>query len=163
MEIRYLTYSDDRKAISRIYEESWKYAYKGIIPQDYLNSIPAGRWAASFDHPDWHTLVCTEQGKLVGTSSFCKSGFEQFAGWGEIISIYLLPDYMGKGFGKPLLQAAIVELKKMGYNNIFLWALEENLRAERFYEKAGFSRTEDYLEDNIGGKALREVRYIYEN
>lgn len=43
MEIRTINNADDRNAISQIYEESWKYAYKGIIPQSYLNSIPKGR------------------------------------------------------------------------------------------------------------------------
>ena len=42
MKIRYLVPSDDRKAISSIYEISWKYAYAGIIPQDYLDQIPEG-------------------------------------------------------------------------------------------------------------------------
>ena len=42
MEIRYHSESDDRKEISRIYEESWKYAYRGIIPQEYLDAIPEG-------------------------------------------------------------------------------------------------------------------------
>lgn len=32
MEIRYITSTDDRMAISKVYEESWKCAYKGIIP-----------------------------------------------------------------------------------------------------------------------------------
>lgn len=47
MEIRYIVPADDRMAISNIYEESWKCAYKGIISQDYLNSIPKGRWSSS--------------------------------------------------------------------------------------------------------------------
>lgn len=42
MEIRYITKSDDRFVISKVYEESWKYAYQGIVPQDYLTSIPRG-------------------------------------------------------------------------------------------------------------------------
>ena len=94
MEIRYITPADDRMAISRVYEESWKHAYKGIIPQDYLDSIPEGSWATVLENPDWSTLVCVDHGSIVGTSSFCKSRFNQFDGQGEIISIYLLPDYM---------------------------------------------------------------------
>ena len=49
MEIRLLRDSDDRVAVSRIYEESWKFAYKGIVPQAYLDSIPAGRWGTPED------------------------------------------------------------------------------------------------------------------
>lgn len=97
----------------------------------------------------------------MGTSSVCKSRFEQFHDWGEIISIYLLPDYMGKGYGKTLLKSAISELKMQGFENIFLWVLEENIRARHFYEKSGFVPTDDFLDDNIGGKELREIRYVY--
>jgi len=43
-----------------------------------------------------------------------------------------------------------------------LWVLEENTHARRFYEKNGFSCTDDYREDVIGGKTLREVRYVYQ-
>ena len=95
MEIRYVASVDDPLKIGKVYEESWKYAYRGIIPQDYLDSIPAGRWTSFIDHPDWKTLVCVEDGRIVGTSCFYFSRFEQFPGWGEVISLYLLPEYMG--------------------------------------------------------------------
>ena len=161
MEIRYIIPTDDRMEISKLYEESWKCTYKGIIPQDYLDSISNGHWSSTLDNPNWKTLICIDNGRIVGTSSFCKSRFEQFRDWGEVISIYLLPNYIGKGYGKALMKSTISELKKQGYENIFLWVLEENSRARHFYEQFGFSPTEDFLDDNIGGKELREVRYIY--
>ena len=43
MEIRYITKEDNPLEISKIYESSWKFAYRDMIPQDYLDSIPAGR------------------------------------------------------------------------------------------------------------------------
>lgn len=155
--------ADDRGMVSKVYEESWKSAYRGIIPQEYLDSIPEGRWAPGLDHPGRNTLVCLDNGKIVGTSSFCKSRFEQFQGWGEIISIYLLPDYIGKGYGKILMEAALSELKRQGYENVFLWVLEENNRARNFYEQYGFLPAGEFLEHTIGGKGLREVRYVYQN
>ena len=161
MEIRYITPSDDRLAVSRVYEESWKHAYRGIIPQDYLDSIPEGRWAANIDCPGWKTLVCVDSGQIVGASSFCSSRLAEFAGWGEIVSLYLLPAHMGKGYGKALLEAAVRELNRMGYASLFLWVLEENQRARRFYERAGFAPSGGYLDDTIGGRDLREVRYVY--
>ena len=161
MEIRYIVPTDDRMAISNIYEESWKCAYKGIIPQDYLDSIPKGCWSSSVDNPDWKTLICIVNGRMVGACSFCKSRFEQFHDWGEIISIYLLPNYVGKGYGKALMKSALSELKMKGYEKIFLWVLEQNVRGRCFYEQLGFSPTDDFINDNIGGKELREVRYVY--
>lgn len=163
MEIRAMTAADDRMMISRVYELSWKFAYKGIIPQDYLDSIPEGRWAPNLDREGRSTLVCVDGGEIVGTSSFCATRFDQFPGWGEIVSIYLLPEQIGKGCGRALMDAALAALKAQGYEKVFLWVLEENARARKFYERYGFSAAGDVLDSEIGGKALREVRYVYEN
>jgi len=160
MEIRYINDKDDRIAISDIYEESWKHTYKGIIPQEYLENIPKGRWSNKIDTPGWNTMVLIEDGKYVGTSSFCKSRFDEYADEGEIISIYFLPEYTKRGFGKALINAVVAELKALGYREIFLWVLEENDNARKFYEHIGFEPTDEYLSDEISGKAVREIRYI---
>ncbi len=163
MEIRAMTAADDRMSISRVYERSWKFAYRGIIPQDYLDSIPEGRWAPNLDREGWSTLVCVDGGEIVGTSSFCASRFDEFPGWGEIGSLYLLPEQIGKGRGRALMDAALAAQKAQGYKKVFLWVLEENARARKFYERYGFSAAGDVLDSYIGGKALREVRYVFEN
>ena len=97
---------------------------------------------------------------MVGTSSFCPSRFPQFEDCGEIISLYLLPEYMGKGYGKELLKTAISELSAQGFQEIFLWVLEENNRARHFYERCGFLKAADVIEKKIGGKNIREIRYV---
>ena len=84
---------------------------------------------------------------MVGTSSFCLSRFPQFEDCGEIISLYLLPEYMGKGYGKELLKTAISELSAQGFQEIFLWVLEENNRARHFYERCGFLKAADVIEE----------------
>ncbi|SDB47607.1 Acetyltransferase (GNAT) family protein [Ruminococcaceae bacterium FB2012] len=159
MEIRYINSSDDLTEISNVYEESWKYAYKGIIPQSYLDSIPKGRWADSITRPGMSNLVMTENGRIIGTAGFCRSRWESRSDHGEIVSIYLLPGYIGKGYGGQLLQRCMDELRKQGFSRLLLWVLEENVRARRFYEKNGFICSEEYMQDNIGGKDLREVMY----
>ncbi len=161
MEIRHIQKNDDRLAISRIYEESWKFAYKDIIPESYLESIPVGCWASNIEKEGMNTLVLIEDGLFIGTSSYCKSRFLDFSDLGEIVSIYFLPQYIGKGYGKLLLDAVIEELGQLGFDEIFLWVLEDNLRARKFYEKASFTPSGNYLNDNIGGKDLREMQYKY--
>ena len=69
LEIRYIMQSDDRLAISKVYEESWKYAYQGIVPSEYLKNIPEGQWAAHIEEEDrsiWEmdmVQYCYEGGK----------------------------------------------------------------------------------------------------
>lgn len=51
---------------------------------------------------------------------------------GEIVSLYLREPYAGRGLG----------------------------RARRFYERAGFAAAGEAIECDIGGKTLRELRYV---
>lgn len=161
MEIRKIKASDSRLEISRIYEESWKYAYRGMIPDAYLDRIPAGRWCSAIDAEGRYSLVLLDGDKRIGTSSYGASRFQDSKGWGEIISLYLLPGYCGRGFGKLLLDEAVRGLKNLGFRDIFLYVLEENYRARNFYEKYGFVNSNEFAEDDIGGKTLRELKYIF--
>ena len=161
MEIRKTKKSDDINAIGKIYEKSWKFAYNGIIPKDYLDSISGDKWFSHFGNKSMNSLVLIENNEFIGTSSYCKSRSEEFKNFGEIVSIYLLPEYIGKGYGKKLFEATISKLVDIGYKDIFLWVLEENMRARYFYEnqKFVFSDKSNYI--NIGGKNLKEVAYTY--
>lgn len=159
MEIRYMNQNDDLFAVSNVYEQSWKYAYRGIIPQAYLDSIPAGRWASGIARENMKSLLLLENQCIIGTAAICKSRWEEYPDFGEIVSIYLLPEFMGRGYGAALFRRCTEELHAQGYDKILLWVLEENARARRFYEKNGFVCAEVYREDSIGGKALREVLY----
>ena len=163
MQIRYLNESDDRRSVSHIYEESWKYAYRGIVPQSYLDNLSEGSWVKALDSPDWSSLVLIdEEGQLAGTSSFCRSRFPTYPDDGEIISIYLLPQAMGRGWGAALLKRAMEELAKRGFDRVFLWVLEENTHARAFYARMGFENSGTYMDSEIGGKLLRELRYVRE-
>ena len=160
MEIRYITKDDNELEISKIYESSWKYAYKDIIPQSFLDHIPAGQWANSIRKAGMNSLVLTENRKMIGTASFCKSRWEKYSDYGEVVSIYFLPDYIGKGYGRLLLNKCIEELKQCGFSKVLLWVLEDNHRARKFYEKNGFICSGISMDDKIGGKNVREVLYF---
>ncbi|MDE5860224.1 MAG: GNAT family N-acetyltransferase [Oscillospiraceae bacterium] len=159
MEIRHMLPSDDTFAISNIYEKSWKFAYSGIVPQSYLDSIPTGRWAESINGAGKYNAIIIENGEFIGTSSFCKSRFSELENLGEIVSLYLLPEYIGRGYGKKLMEYVVGELKNLGYDEVFLWVLEENVRALDFYERFGFVADGGVTDTEIGGKMLREIRY----
>ncbi len=160
MQIRKISQDDDFDEISSIYAKSWQTAYRGIITDDYLDKLDNANWSVVLRTSSWVTLVLIEDGKYIGTSSVCAGRDEDKRDWGEIISIYLLPEYIGRGCGGALLDAAVAELKAMGFSFVYLWVLEENARARAFYEKNGFTLSPDRHIDNHGGKDLTVVRYI---
>lgn len=160
MEIRKVSASDNFEAIGEIYASSWKAAYQGIIPQGYLDGLQGSRWAAVIAQSQYAAFVVMDGEKYAGTSSIAPARDEELGGWGEIISIYVRPEYFGRGYAGPLLDHVIGVLAEQGYNDICLWVLSENARAQRFYEKNGFQKTGHTKNINIGGTDLLEIRYI---
>lgn len=161
-EIRPVLNTDDWLAISHVYEQSWKYAYHSIIPDTWLARIPSGQWANGLKAPDRLSLLLLEDGKICGSASYSHARMEEMKGYGEIISIYLLPEAMHKGYGYQLMQSLIAELHDMGYQKVYLWVLEENKTARRFYERFGFVQKDWRQMDIYDGKEVAELMYVYE-
>jgi len=56
----------------------------------------------------------------------------------EICEFYVEPFFKGNGIGKKLIQQVILEARASKKSKIFLWVIEENLSARKFYENNGF-------------------------
>lgn len=161
VEIRRFRETDNIDEVGRIYALSWKKAYRGILPDDYLDSISEKRWSSLLKMKLKHLLMADEDGQIVGVSTFGATRDNNMNGWGEIISLYMLPSHYRKGIGSKLFSAVVNELVIEGYCKIYLWVLEDNKAARDFYEKNGFTFNGDINADNIGGRAVNEVRYVF--
>jgi len=147
----------------------WQDAYKGIIPDDYLENMPAqlekrtewNRQTLS-DPGDCEYLCVMYDDKMIGRLVYSKCRDEDKAetNTGEIHAIYLQASYWNKGYGKQMMDFAINELRNAGYQDAIVWVLEDNNRAKRFYEKYGFVLDGARKEIEIG-KTLIEVRYVF--
>lgn len=74
----------------------------------------------------------------------------------EIERIYSLQEYIGKGIGKALMQAAIDEAKQRGCNSIWLGVWEKNPRAINFYKKWGFREVGSHI-FTVGGDLQQDL------
>ena len=160
MLIKQLTAHDDLCAVSRVYIHTWREAYRGIMPQSVLDNLVEARWMPVYTSSRLTTLVVKEAGRYIGVSAFGKSREENYSGWGEIVSLYMLPEYWGRGYGRILFERAIGRLRLDGFNNIYLWVLADNLRAREFYERNGFVNSGETKNFEIGGKTLPEIKYL---
>ena len=156
--------AEDAAAISEIYALSWKTAYRGIVPQPYLNELKLDFWQSKFQN--WINnnemeadLLCADS-TPVGCVAYRKARDSKYADWGEIVSIYIHPDYFRKGYGKTLMDTALKNLNASGYQDCYLWVLDENTNAQQFYKKNGFTGNGDKCECEIMGKQLTDLRYI---
>jgi ribosomal protein S18 acetylase RimI-like enzyme len=76
----------------------------------------------------------------------------------ELYALYVRPARWSTGTGRALMDRVIARTSAAGYRDIVLWVLEENARARRFYERAGYSADgATNVLDRLGG--VLEVRY----
>ena len=155
---------EDSDIISNIYALSWKNAYKGIVPQKYLDELKLDFWTEHFQ--TWISEDSLKAGILyvenmpVGCVTFGNSRDEKLPDWGEIPSIYIHPDFYHKGYGEKLLTYALNQLRIAGYINCYLWVLSENTNAIKFYENNEFLFNGDTCVCNIMGNDLTDLRYV---
>ena len=104
-------------------------------------------------------LIAMQDGRPVGCAIYGRGRDAQYDGWGEIVSLYLLPDCMRRGVGSALLDECLQLLREDGYDRCYLWAIEGNAIADSFYRKHGFIRTGERIPYRIGGQDVADVRY----
>jgi GNAT superfamily N-acetyltransferase len=76
----------------------------------------------------------------------------------ELYALYVTPAWWSTGTGRDLMCRVLEETRTGGYQRIVLWVLEQNSRARRFYERAGFRLDgRSFVPDWLGG--VTEVCY----
>lgn len=156
---------DDAPSIAQIHVVTWQAAYRGIVPDDYLDGLSIAaretRWRDIIAKPESDVLVAERLARIVGWAAFGPSR-DEGAGpeVGEVYALYVLPECWASGVGSALWQETRMRLVGQGYLRATLWVLAENRRAIRFYLAAGFRPRAgaEALED-IGGQHLLEACY----
>lgn len=159
---------EDASQIAVIHVKSWQAAYRGLLPQEFLDRLdPAQRvsgWKRVLESAEpllSATLVIGAGDSLAGFVGFgpTRDTDDDPERVGEIRAIYLLPDAWGKGLGRDLMAAAVGRLAAAGFAHATLWVLDSNARARRFYEAGGWSADGAVKDDDSRGFVLTEVRY----
>lgn len=153
----------DAPAMGRMHVRVWRAAYRGQMPDAYLDGLQpedrAAYWDGALRREDRPgvVLVAEAAGEVVGFAAAGPSPDPQ--GAGELYAINVDPDHWGTGAGRALLEAAQAELDRMGFAESVLWVLPGNARARRFYERAGWAFDGTERTADILGVTVPEVRY----
>jgi ribosomal protein S18 acetylase RimI-like enzyme len=153
----------DVAAVARIHVESWKVAYKGIMPDHVIErtdiAYRTAFWAERIARREWPVLLLEEEGEVVAFCHMIPSPDEgdDPQRVGHITSIHVLPHLRTRGHGRALLDHAFAEFRRRDYTEVTLWVLEENASARRFYERVGFKH--DGGRQTYPRTEVPEVRY----
>ena len=141
---------------SLVHWQTWREAYDNLLPAEFQETMTLERCRFFSQKYPENTLIAIDGVKVVGFISYGNFRDETIQA-GEIIALYVLKDYYGKGVSKQLMHAAFVALDQ--FSEIYLWVLKDNKRAIAFYQKMGF--TFDGQEKILDlGKPITEIRMV---
>jgi ribosomal protein S18 acetylase RimI-like enzyme len=133
----------DVTAIANLHAESWRSSYRGILSENYLeNDVVRDRlgvWQQRYSGAAQKPMFT-----LVAESDSMVSGFacvfpEEDAVYGSFLdNLHISPGLTGRGIGRRLLSEAARRLVTNGSHvGLYLWVIEQNHRARKFYERVG--------------------------
>ncbi len=155
---------DDAATIAGIHVETWRAAYRGLVPDSHLLRLDPGpqgaeRFREFLESGEGETYVVERDGQPIGllTVGPCRDD-DLDESIGEIWGIYLAADQWRRGIGARVCARAEEMLRARGSRRIVLWVFEGNNRARRFYEAMGYSADGATKVIEVGAP-LTAVRY----
>jgi GNAT superfamily N-acetyltransferase len=136
-------------AIAEFQTTCWREAYRGLVPQDYLDRVSTAdrerRWRQRLVTREREIALAESAAAVVGVVSWAAPPL-------ELKSLYVAADHRGTGLAAALVDTAI------GARAAQLWVFEGNDRAQAFYAKLGFVADGSRMLDPDTG--LAEVRWV---
>jgi GNAT superfamily N-acetyltransferase len=155
---------DDAPAIASVRVDTWRSAYRGLVPDALLDGLDATdittswrRGLESID-PTRVAFVADVGARVVGFATGGRPRHERAGYRGEVYALYVRDAYQGQGVGRALLREAAGELVKRGLSPIVIWTLFNNPRSRGFYESLGGVVIGEKREP-FEGYELHEVAY----
>jgi ribosomal protein S18 acetylase RimI-like enzyme len=176
---------DDAAAMARVLIDTYRIAHRGQVP-DRLLDFPPVEEAYAESERNWRRalveiaetahlreriFVAVEGKVIVGLGmglprAMLEPEFARFAG--EVVCLYVLSTYQGRGIGRQLLRAIFEHLVRANLLPIAIACVTANLPARRFYEALGGQvvgeriRVDDgiSLPETVYGWTTREVAQL---
>jgi len=159
----------DAEKVAALHTESWRDAYRTIMPDWYLDGPIAKErvnlWQSRFSTSDpdrQHILLAESGGKLVGF--ICVLLDEEPQCGAYIDNLHVLPGLRGNGIGRRLFAGAaqwVMSTEPMW--PIHLWVFEANIGARRFYDASGGEIIEYKSKEVLKGIEIPSVLYIWKD
>lgn len=132
----------DAPTIAALHAASWRVAYRGALSDEYLaGDIVADRnaiWAERFrsPHPNQYVVVAVVKNQIVGFACAYSANDPE---WGTLLdNIHVSLACQRNSIGTQLMRSvASWCLDTQSHSGLFLWVLQSNHPAQRFYEKLG--------------------------
>ena len=160
--------ADDLPAIADLHVRAWRWAYQGLMPQDYLDALSVddrlASWQRTLARPDQRIAIAVAPdapgGPILGFASWGASRDDDATAFtGQLQALYVEQAGLGTGVGRALMTAALDDLRARRFAEVTLWVLAGNQRARRFYERAGLTFEGSIVQTTRGAIVTEDARY----
>lgn len=133
--------ADDAERIAVLHADSWRRHYRGAFADSYLDAdIVAERlaaWSARLAEPTGYVTVLAEEGGDI--AGIVHVILDDDAEWGSLVdNLHVDHRRQRSGVGTALLaHASRAILERAASPAVYLWVLEQNANARRFYRARG--------------------------
>lgn len=156
----------DIPSVVDIQINGWKTAYRGIIDDDYLDTMNRDEIIArrKKGYKQNCFMVAELKKEVVGfcwyvdNNSFTPNEMDIDC---ELIALYVRPDLKWKGIGTKLFQFVTNEFQNTNRTKMVVWCLKNNEPAKMFYTKMGGKIAKEKIVE-ISGKNCSEVGFVYD-
>lgn len=154
----------EEQSIANVIINTWRAAYRGIIPDRFLDALTTGKHEALFKEniksaPENIFVLENHEQQIVG---MVFGGSDRSGAFDcELVAIYILPDYQKRGYGKKLFKALIERYKKQTYKSMLIWTFKDN-KDQEFYKKLGGVVSKE-MSYTFGEKNVPLVGYTWDN
>jgi ribosomal protein S18 acetylase RimI-like enzyme len=130
----------DLESIRRITWQSWISTYSSFIPESDLASYFVTHYTEAsllsmFDDPFTQGFIAEVDDHIAG---YARLFFNRDENRLYVSSLYLLPEFEGKGIGIRLLESAEGYTAEKGLDELWIGVMVKNRQALLFYRKVGF-------------------------
>ena len=155
---------DDAPAIASVRVDTWRSAYRGLVPDALLDGLDTTNITANWRRgletidPTRVAYVAEVDGEVIGFATGGRARHARDGYPGEVYALYVRDAHQGKGIGRALLRASAAELVTRGLAPILIWTLFDNPASRGFYESLGGTVIGEKREP-FEGHELHEVAY----
>lgn len=134
----------DENILACIQTESWKEAFKDILPAELLLKCTEKEHAAAMykrllEEHKGNGYILELDGEPHCIAWWDETREKDMPEYAELICIHSLKDNWHKGYGSMMMERVLCDVRAAGYSKIMLWVFDNNMRAIKFYEAHGFN------------------------
>ncbi len=157
----------DAAEIAKLHAASWRMAYSNVLSEQYLNGDILGErtahWSRLLASPKMgqRVVLAKTDGILIG---FACAYLDSDPIWGSSLdNLHVLQAHQSQGIGTRLMgEVAKICVAEAKQANLYLWVLEPNDKARRFYERLGAANLGQDVWLTPDGGAVPKLRYAWQ-